>query len=232
MAGGISHNRPDSGACRLTDFGGTSTGRGTRRRGNPGRLGNQANRPGSLTPGFGRSPDRNGPKGRIKARRSGARASAQATNRREPDRDRWTKRGLGRADDQRPGVRQDTADLPQGLPRRSRRQGPKPQRPSPNPDLARGRSKPVRRGASSPRSISAPSPPHRRRRWGGGAARIRAVTEGATPAQPTGRPPFSSPFAEQMGRRTPAFPSPPTPPKPRPCATTGIAVSDRTAGPF
>ena len=49
----------------------------------------------------------------------------------EPDRDRWTTQGLGRAVRRRPGARQDTADHLRGLPRRCGSQGPTPQWPSP-----------------------------------------------------------------------------------------------------
>ena len=44
----VMHNRANSGSCRLTHSARTSTGRGTRRRGKPGRPGAQAGRSGSL----------------------------------------------------------------------------------------------------------------------------------------------------------------------------------------
>ena len=75
------------GACLIPGFARTSTGRGTRRRGNPGRPGSQANRPGSPTRRFGRSSDRNG-------RQAGSRLQFlrrfAVGHTGEPDRDRWT----------------------------------------------------------------------------------------------------------------------------------------------
>ena len=71
----------------------------------------------------------------------------------EPDRDRWTTQGL--APRGTPETRSATGySRPSpGLASRMLKPGSETSMAKSNPDLARGRSKPVRRGASSPRSI-------------------------------------------------------------------------------
>lgn len=151
-AGPFVHIGASSGACLIAGFVGTSTGQGTRRRGNPGetpdikRTG-PALRPGASgglrivtcdrrDPGFGpeRSSDRTGPGNRIGIQGRCGRNAAEHPG---------------------PGARQDTADRPFGFARDDADAKALTRTAKSNPDLARGRRARVRPHASSPRSIGA-----------------------------------------------------------------------------
>lgn len=90
-AGAVPHSRPDSGACRLTDLARTSTGRGTRRRGNPGRPGAQSG-PARLSDRTHRGVSTLTDGRQDQGSKDHSKASARE-DRREPDQDRWTARG-------------------------------------------------------------------------------------------------------------------------------------------
>jgi len=149
----VVHTSTKSGACRLTHSARTSTGRGTRRRGNPVRTGtssgsvrlsDQAFQPKALS----------GDGGRRVGQDQGFRCG---TLRREPSR----RTGSGSMDDVwfRDPAKRHRAGAARIQPNvfvachAGRTPGPEPQWPSPNPDLARGRGVSVRRSLSSPRSI-------------------------------------------------------------------------------
>lgn len=151
-AGPIVHIGASSGACLIAGFVGTSTGqRDTAARKTRGDLGNQANRPGSPTWRFGRSSDRNGRQAGSRLRPFPIFGSDRTGNRIGID-GRRGPQGLRNAGDQERDRIQPTAA---GVRPADAQARVRPDRPSPNPDLARGRGKPVRRGSSSPRSISA-----------------------------------------------------------------------------
>lgn len=95
------HSAGRSGACVIAASAGTSTGRGTRRRGKPGRPGVQAGRSGSLIRTL---PEVFGPD---EATRQGPGSRTEAPRRQvhgEPGRDRRTAQGSRPAERQRPGA--------------------------------------------------------------------------------------------------------------------------------